>query len=112
MNRSEVMVNTSDEVLTRMARADTRIAELEARLEEAEELLRAIRSGEVDALVVSGPNGDQVYTLSGAEHPYRVMVETMSEGALILAPDRTIVYANRSFAAMLDMTLEDVIGVA
>ncbi len=86
------------------------VEELQARLDEAEELLRAIRSGGVDALVVSGPHGDQVYTLSGAEHPYRVMVETMSDGALILAADGTIIYSNGSFAAMLDMPLEDVIG--
>ncbi|HEU4929023.1 MAG TPA: ATP-binding protein [Candidatus Krumholzibacteria bacterium] len=39
------------------------IAELRARLEEAEETLRAIRTGEVDAVVV----GDQIYMLTSAE---------------------------------------------
>jgi len=86
------------------------VQELQSRLQEAEELVSAIRSGEVDALVVSGPHGDQVYTLIGAEHPYRVMVETMSEGAVIVADDGTIAYSNRSFAAMLDAPLEGVIG--
>ena len=86
------------------------VEELQARLEEAEELLRVIRSGEVDALVVSGPLGDQVYTLSGADHPYRVMVEAMSEGAVILTADGTILYSNHSFAVMLDAPLEEVIG--
>jgi PAS domain S-box-containing protein len=47
-----------------------------------------------------------------AEHPYRVLVEAMSEGAVILAPDRTIYYSNRRFAAMLDAQLEDIIGSA
>jgi len=43
------------------------IAELRVRLEEAEETLKAIRSGEVDALVVESPAGPQVYTLQGAD---------------------------------------------
>ena len=67
------------------------IEELEARLRETEELLNAIRSGEVDALVVSGPQGDRVYTLTGAEHTYRLMVEAMNEGAVTLTADGTII---------------------
>ncbi|MEO8353245.1 MAG: PAS domain S-box protein, partial [Chthoniobacteraceae bacterium] len=43
------------------------VADLRARLEESEETLRAIRSGDVDALVVEGPAGPQVFTLEGAE---------------------------------------------
>ena len=42
-------------------------AELRVRLEEAEETLRAIRSGDVDALVVEGPAGSQVFTLQGVD---------------------------------------------
>ena len=86
------------------------VQELQTRLHEAEELLRAIRSGEVDALVVSGPHGDQVFMLSGAEHPYRAMVEAMSEGAVIIAGDGTIFYSNRRFAALLGTPLDEVIG--
>src|SRR5947207_2803468 len=66
------------------------VRELQARLDEAEEVLRAIRAGHVDALVVSGPDGDQVYTLTGAEHPYRVLVEAISEGAVMLNASGTI----------------------
>ena len=77
------------------------IEDLRMRLEEAEETLRAIRKGEVDALVVSGPQGDQVYTLKGAEQPYRVYVETMNEGAVTLGPDGTILYCNNRFAELL-----------
>ncbi|MGH7969876.1 MAG: PAS domain-containing protein, partial [Limisphaerales bacterium] len=79
-------------------------------MEEAEETLRAIRCGEVDALVVSGPHGHQVYSLETAEHSYRVMVEAMSEGAVTLTGGGTIVYSNRSFATMVKMPLEEVIG--
>jgi PAS domain S-box-containing protein len=88
------------------------IRELEARLREAEELLHAIRSGEVDALVVSGPQGDQVYTLTGAEHTYRTMVEAMNEGAVTLTADGTIIYANGSFARMVGLSLDHVCGTA
>ncbi len=52
------------------------IEELQRRLEEAEETLRAIREGQVDALVVAGTQGDQIYTLKGADHAFRVAVET------------------------------------
>ena len=45
------------------------VEELQARLEEAEDLLRAIHSGGVDSMVVSGPRGTQVYTLNGADQP-------------------------------------------
>ena len=40
--------------------------ELIARLREAEETLEAIRTGEVDAVVIAGPSGQQVYTLENA----------------------------------------------
>src|SRR5689334_6342885 len=66
--------------------------------EEAQETLRAIMVGEVDALVVEGSGGPAVYTLKDANHPYRVMIERMSEGAVILGDDGTILYCNRSFA--------------
>jgi len=84
--------------------------ELRARLEEAEETLRAIRNGEVDALVVSGEHGEQVFTLRGADHPYRVLIESMSEGALTLTAEGLILYANRRVAELVKAPLERVIG--
>jgi len=86
------------------------IAALRARLQEAEELLRALKRGEVDAIVQSGPSGDQVFTLTGAERPYRLMVETMSEGALTLAPGGVILYCNQRFADLVKADLDQVIG--
>jgi len=81
-----------------------------AKLVEAEETLRAIRSGEVDALVVSGEKGDQVFTLKGAEQPYRILIEEMSEGAVMLAADDSILYCNSGFASMLKTPLEKLMG--
>jgi PAS domain S-box-containing protein len=86
------------------------VAELRARLAEAEETLRAIRTGDVDTLVVPGKQGAQVFTLQGAEHAYRVLIESMNEGALTLTADKTILYANECFARMVKSPLEQVIG--
>ena len=86
-------------------------AELRFHLDEAEETLRAIRQGEVDALVVSGPGGDQIYSLQGVEHTYRVLVESMNEGALTLTEHCDIIYCNRAFAAMAGVTCGKMVGV-
>jgi PAS domain S-box-containing protein len=88
------------------------VEDLQVRLQEAESVLRAIRSGEVDALVVSGPEGEQVFTLQTAEHAYRVLVEAMSEGAVMLDESGTILYCNESFANLLKMPPERVVGSA
>lgn len=84
--------------------------ELQARLAEVEETLRAIRHGEVDAVVVSTTEGDRVFTLEGADHPYRVMVETINEGAATLTANGLVLYANRRFADMVGIPLENLIG--
>lgn len=86
------------------------LQKLRERVAELEETLRAIRTGEVDALLVSGPAGNQVFTLQGAEHPYRVLVETIDEGAATLAEDGTVLYSNQSFAKFFDIPLERFIG--
>ena len=88
---------------------ETELKETRLRLEEAEETLRAITNNEVDALVVDGPQGQQVFTLEGAEQPYRTLMETMSEGALTVGADSTILYCNQRFAEMLKGPLNRII---
>jgi formate hydrogenlyase transcriptional activator len=83
---------------------------LTLRMMEAEETLRAIQSGEVDGLVVKTAQGDRVFTLSGADHPYRVMVENMNEGAVTLATDGRILFCNQRFADIVQGSLEKVMG--
>jgi signal transduction histidine kinase len=80
------------------------------RLAEALEALEAIRSGDVDALVVYHEGEEQVYTLHGADQPYRVMVETMIEGAATLSSDGLILWGNACLADMLDLPLESLLG--
>jgi PAS domain-containing protein len=84
-------------------------ATLRSRLAEAEEMLRAIRHGEIDALVVEGGGSQQVYTLHSAEEPYRNLVEQMQEGAVVLTAGGDILYSNASFAACVGEPLESVV---
>ncbi len=83
---------------------------LQSRLQEAEDTLWAIRQGEIDALVVKAEGGSRVYTLKGAEHTYRVIIESMNEGAITFDNQGTIIYCNKSFAEMVATPLEKVIG--
>jgi PAS domain S-box-containing protein len=83
---------------------------LRTRLEEAEEALRAIRNGEVDALVVARPQGDDIFELKGAEYLYRVFVDTMNEGAATLTPEGTVLYCNHRLAGMLRTSPDRVVG--
>jgi PAS domain S-box-containing protein len=79
-------------------------------LAEAEEALRAIRMGEVDTVVVAGKDGSKVFTLEGEGHAYRMLIESMNEGALTLTANKTILYANECFARMVKDPLEQVTG--
>jgi PAS domain S-box-containing protein len=89
---------------------DLRIEDLLSRLWEAEETIRAIYSGEADAVLVNTSSGPRVYTLEGADHPYRVMVEQMHEGTVTLDHSRVILYSNPQFAAMVAMAPDSVTG--
>ncbi len=91
---------------------DDEIAELHRRLEEAEETLRAIRGGEVDALVVDGPHGEMIYTLTSADYPYRLMIDEMNEGAVSVSPDSLILYSNRNFAGILGLPETNMSGAS
>src|SRR5690348_13288151 len=90
---------------------DAEIEELRRRLEEAEETLRAIREGEVDALVVDSPEGEAIYTLASADYPYRLMIDEMNEGAVSVSPDAFILYSNRNFAGILGLNGKNASGV-
>lgn len=88
----------------------TEVEALRARLEEAEATLEAIRAGAVDALVVSGPSGEQLYTLQSAAEPYRVLIEQMNQGAATLSAEGVVLYCNRAFAETLRAPLEKIVG--
>ncbi|WP_426671517.1 PAS domain-containing sensor histidine kinase [Mucilaginibacter sp. McL0603] len=85
--------------------------ELQWRLEEANDTIEAIRTGQVDALVVKNENSHQLYTLKSSDHTYRVFIEKMSEGAVTINREGFILYCNSSFANLVKCSLEKVIGV-
>jgi PAS domain S-box-containing protein len=87
-----------------------RIKELERQLDEARDTIEAIRTGQIDALVVSGNNGHALYTLQSADHSYRVFIEKMVEGAVSLNASGLIIYSNSRFASMVGLPLTKVIG--
>ena len=89
---------------------DVRIAELEQRLAEAEQLIEAIKSGEVDAFALNRENGPEIFTLESGDFAYRVLVENFGEGALNLTEDGLIVYTNTYFHELLGLPYEKVIG--
>lgn len=94
----------------RAPQSTSEVEELRARLQEAQETLDAIRSGAVDAIVVEGPQGRQVFTLQGAERPYRVLAETMNEGAASLERDGTILFCNRRLGEILEVPQAQLLG--
>lgn len=86
------------------------LAETRRRLAEAEDTIEAIRTGQVDALVVQQGDTHQLYTLQTADHAYRMFIEKMNEGAVTLNRDGVILYANSRFSNMLALPLMYIIG--
>jgi PAS domain S-box-containing protein len=80
------------------------IADLRLKLAEALETLDAIRNGEVDAVVVGGADNRKVYTLETADRSYRLLIEQMSDGALMIDQQGVVLYGNRALADMLRTT--------
>jgi PAS domain S-box-containing protein len=88
------------------------VEELRARLQEAEEILSAIREGGVDAFVVTERRGERVYTLRNSDRPWRRMIEEMRQGAVTATSEGTLLWCNASFARMLRTPPEKLAGVA
>lgn len=86
-------------------------ATLHQQLEEANDAIDAIRSGQVDAFIVKSGDEHEVYALRSADQTYRVFIEKMAEGAVTLDSHGVILYSNSRFASILGLTLEKVIGI-
>jgi PAS domain S-box-containing protein len=86
------------------------LVQTQERLNETEETLQAIRSGEVDAVVVSTPQGARVFTLQGADYVYQCLIEQMGEGAATVSADGLILYCNKRLSELLDCPLKNLIG--
>lgn len=103
MTALEKIKKTYEELLSELQ-------EVRLQLEEATDTIEAIRSGEVDALVVKEKDGHQLYTLKNADQTYRIFIEQMTEGAVTLSPENIILYCNSKFASLVQLPLEKVIG--
>jgi PAS domain S-box-containing protein len=99
-----------ENVRNRAQELEQQVIDLKSRLDEAREVLRAIRGGEVDAVLVSTPDGDRTFTLEGADHPYRVFIENIAEGAVTVTPEGTVLYCNSRFARIAQQPRGNIIG--
>ena len=75
-----------------------------------QEALSAISSGGVDAVVIGEPEAEQIYTLTSADRPYRVIVEEMGEGAATVSENGVILFANPQLANFLGVERDSMIG--
>jgi two-component system CheB/CheR fusion protein len=87
------------------------VNELRIQLREANDTLEAIRTGQVDALIVESDKGHQLYTLKTADQTYRVFIEKMREGAVALSKTAIILYCNQQFANMVGHPVVKIIGM-
>ena len=60
--------------------------------------------------LISAASGGQVSTLPDGEHPYRVLLEAINEGAATLNADGTVLYANARFAGFLNVSVGKFVG--
>lgn len=88
----------------------TETEELRAQLAEAQEVLRVIRTGSVDALTVERWKGEQISTFQGNDHPCRLSIEHMNEGAVTVDQDGLVTYANWMFADLVGLPLAQIFG--
>lgn len=78
---------------------------------DADETVQAIHQGDIDAVVVMRAfEVPQVILLHGAEEPYRVLVEQMSDGALTTGPDGVILYVNDRLCKQTGYPATDLVG--
>src|SRR5689334_6034156 len=87
-----------------------KIEELENRLAESEQLIEAIKAGEVDAFAIRSSDQSEIYTLQSGDYAYRVLIEEFGEGALNLTEDGLIVYTNTYFFELLNVPYEKIVG--
>jgi PAS domain S-box-containing protein len=101
---------TIEDLTKKIQRLKDLLQEREDRLQEANDTLEAIRTGAVDGIVRSTPEGEQVFILKGSDQPYRNLIEEMNEGALLISDTGIILYCNIGFAELVGRKIDKVIG--
>lgn len=110
MSQTHSNSTSNDALMREIDDLRARLAESERERTEALELIQSIQQGDVDAVVISGPAGDRVFSLQDAEYGYRALVEAMNEGAATLGADGTVLYCNERLSLVLGVPLEMIIG--
>jgi PAS domain S-box-containing protein len=90
--------------------AETELSVLRRQISDLQETLSAISSGGVDAVVVGAADEEQIYTLTSADRPYRVIVESMGEGAATVSESGVILFANLQLARFLGVERDAMAG--
>jgi PAS domain S-box-containing protein len=89
-------------------------AALRARLEESEETLRAIRTGELDAMVVDGVSGPQVFILQmsdAASNRFRSdILAKVSDAVVAIDNDRRVIFLNAAAERQYGVSSAKVLG--
>ncbi|MFT3839072.1 MAG: ATP-binding protein [Myxococcaceae bacterium] len=101
---------SNDALKTENARLRGLLREMQERLAEPLEIIRAIRDGEIDALVVEERATPKVYALRHADLLYRAMVEEMKEAAVALDPGGVVLYCNAYFSQLFRVERSQVVG--
>jgi PAS domain S-box-containing protein len=90
------------------------IAELRARLREAEQTLQAIRAGAVDALVVETDAGPRIFLLQGLEagsNRFRgEMLAQVGDAVISIGDDGRVTYLNAAAERQYGVTASDALG--
>jgi PAS domain S-box-containing protein len=106
------MINLMEKKKTELADNQLLIEneELRQRVYEYEETLNSIRNGEIDAIVVSGVDGEKIYSLTSAETRYRIIIEEMNEGAITTSKDGLITFCNARFSELVSEPMASLVG--
>lgn len=73
-------------------------------------MLSSIRQGKIDELTINPAEDERLFLDDAGEPPYRMLVETMNEGAATLDARGRILYANARFARFVEQPLEQLVG--
>jgi PAS domain S-box-containing protein len=89
---------------------ESELTDLRRQIGDLQETLSAISSGGVDAVVVGDVDNEQIYSLTSADRPYRVIVESMGEGAATVSENGVILFANPQLAKFLGVDRDSMVG--
>ncbi|HWR44196.1 ATP-binding protein [Sporomusa sp.] len=74
--------------------------------------LEAIRNGEVDALLIDKDKQKSGYFSESADGLYKVFVESMQEGCIVLSPAGNVLFCNDNFSDMVGLSKEQICGTS